>query len=235
MRGADTITGSEFPRIQCRDLSVGYLRKHPVMVDLNAVWEQPGIHLIIGRNGAGKSTLIRTLAGLQKPLSGHVIWGEMQAAQLQARERARWMAFVESTPPRSSEMSVCEALKLVTDDFEQIRHWLERFGSVDWWNTPLETLSDGQLQKVMLVRAILQNTPWILMDEPTAFLDVPSRMEMWMILEELVDEGKRIMLTSHDFHLISNQSKLKSVVAAKDGILIPLDPAEGANSWLLQI
>lgn len=235
MKESDDHLEQKFPSIQSKDLSVGYSFHQPVLVNLNIAWNEPGIHLIIGRNGAGKSTLIRTLAGLQKPISGQVQWGTIRVDQLQSRERARWISFVESAPPRSSEMRVHEALKLVTNKIEHIQQWLERFGSMDWWNVPLVALSDGQLQKVMLIRAILQDTPWILMDEPTAFLDVPSRIEMWKIIEDLVDEGKGILLTSHDFHLVSNHSKLRSVMAAKNRVLHSLAPSDGADSWLLEL
>jgi ABC-type Mn2+/Zn2+ transport system ATPase subunit len=92
-------------------------------------------------------------------------------------------------------------------------------------------LSDGLGQRVMLVRAILQDTPWILLDEPTAFLDVKSRQVMWGQLSALVSQGKRVMVSSHDYHLLEGNLDLRSVTAIRENRLHTLNPTGTFEDW----
>ena len=83
----------------------------------------------------------------------------------------------------------------------------------------------------MLVRAILQDTPWILLDEPTAFLDVKSRQVMWAQLSALVSKGKRVMVSSHDYHLLEGNLDLRSVTVIRENRLHALNPAGTCADW----
>ena len=194
------------------------------------VWSDAGLHALIGANGAGKSTLIRTLAGLQPPIAGSVRFGDADAHGMRPAARAQLVAFVASTPPGASGLTAGEVLQLMAGTDAERRQALERFGDARWWDTRLSELSDGQRQRVMLARAFLQNTPWILLDEPTAFLDAASRRKLFGHLNELAGLGKGIVLTTHDLHLLHGQPALKSVNAlGRQWLELPTDAA--VSDW----
>lgn len=218
-------------QIEASNLSIGYLGHSPVLSGIDHRWHGPGIHLIIGENGSGKSTLIRTLAGLQSPLDGAVLWNTEDASKIAVPNKIRQMAFVESLPPRQSELTVDEALALNEKDERNRKLWLGNFGLEAQRFKSICDLSDGLAQRVMLVRAILQDTPWILMDEPTAFLDVKSRQVMWSHLSKLIDKGCRIMVASHDYHLLEGNFSLQSVTAIREKRLYALNPQGSFADW----
>jgi len=217
--------------IRAANLTVGYSGYPHVLSQIDFQWEGAGIHLIIGGNGSGKSTLIRTLAGLQKQRGGNVFWGNEDVSQISSTRRTAKMAFVQSLPPRQSELTVSEALALSGRKEEQINHWLHMFDLLGTTAKSLCNLSDGLGQRVMLVRAILQDTPWILLDEPTAFLDVKSRQVMWGQLSALVSQGKRVMVSSHDYHLLEGNLDLRSVTAIRENRLHTLNPTGTFEDW----
>ena len=218
-------------KIHAAGLSIGYTGHSPVLTAIDQVWQGPGIHLILGENGSGKSTLIRTLARLQEPLKGVVNWDEENIHSIVAPRKITKMAFVESMPPRQSELTVDEALALNGRSRAEQDLWLHRFDLLSLRSKSISQLSDGLAQRVMLVRAILQETPWILMDEPTAFLDVKSRHVMWSHCSSLVEQGRHIMVSSHDFHLLEHNPHLKSVTAIRDHRLHHLDPMGSFAEW----
>lgn len=218
-------------QIEASSLSIGYLGNPPVLSAIDQRWHGPGIHLIIGENGSGKSTLIRTLAGLQPPLHGAVLWNTEDASKIAVPNKIKQMAFVESVPPRQSELTVDEALALNEKDEKKRKLWLENFGLEAQRFKSICDLSDGLAQRVMLVRAILQDTPWILMDEPTAFLDVKSRQVMWSHLSKLIDKGCHILVASHDYHLLEGNSRLQSVTAIREKRLHTLNPQGSFDDW----
>jgi ABC-type cobalamin/Fe3+-siderophores transport system ATPase subunit len=217
--------------IRASALSVGYFGHPNVLSELSFEWRGKGIHLIIGENGSGKSTLIRTLAGLQNPTAGHAIWDGEDVSFISSPRRILKMAFVQSIPPRQSELTVDEALALNEPNQGKVKDWLCAFGLMQMRHKSLCDLSDGLAQRVMLVRAILQDTPWILLDEPTAFLDVKSRQVMWSQLSALVEQGRHIMVSSHDYHLLEGNPDLISVTAIRSSGLMPLDPAGSFEEW----
>jgi iron complex transport system ATP-binding protein len=190
------------------------------------VWSDAGLHALIGSNGAGKSTLIRTLAGLQPPIAGSVHLGDSDVHRMRPAARAQLVAFVASTPPGGSGLTAGEVLQLMAATDVQRREALERFGDSRWWSVRLSELSDGQRQRVMLARSFLQNTPWILLDEPTAFLDAASRTRLFGHFNELAAQGKGIVLATHDLHLLHGQPALKTVNAlGSQWLEVPTDAA----------
>lgn len=212
-------------------LVLGYSSKHPLNEPFSDRFEGAGIHLVVGRNGAGKSTLIRTLAGLQSPVMGSIKWGERLLSESSAIERGEGMAFMASTPPRTSGLRVSEVLNLMSPSAEFRDRTLKQVGAELWLDRRLSSLSDGQAQRVMLARALLQNTPWIALDEPTAFLDAPSRTALWQTMLSLSTTGVGMILASHDFGFLQGRPELSSVHAmCSDGWKV-LDRLGSAVDW----
>lgn len=214
-------------------LQCGYGRKRPVGPRVSTAWNGQGLHALIGSNGAGKSTLLRTLAGLQPALRGRAELGGRPIAQAGAGERARWFAWVPSTPPRTSGLTVGQTLALIPGTEAEQRRMLATVGEAGWWGQRLSQLSDGQAQRVMLGRALLQNTPWLVLDEPTAFLDARSRTAFHGLLAACCQAPRhlRVMLATHDLHALESHPHLVSVHCVNRTSLATLDVKAGVSQW----
>lgn len=168
---------------------------------------------MLGRNGCGKSTLLRTLAGLQPSVSGyHSLDG------LSAAERSRRVALVLTERVALENTTVHEVVAMgrypYTDflgglrevDEQIVARSLERVGWVEP-SRSFSALSDGERQRVLIAKALAQNTPVILLDEPTAHLDLPSRIALFRLLRSLAhDEGKMVLVSTHELDLASEWS-----------------------------
>lgn len=168
---------------------------------------------MVGRNGSGKSTLLRTLAGIQAPLDGRVTIHGCEVRGIGSRRLARLIAMVFPTAvgTGAGALTVYEATALgrhphtgitghLSDvDRHVIREAIEAVGLSHKADTPLAALSDGLRQKAMIARALAQQTPVIIMDEPTAFLDVPSRHALMDLVAEMAQRhGRTVLLSTHD-------------------------------------
>lgn len=168
---------------------------------------------MVGRNGSGKSTLLRTLAGIQAPLDGRVTIHGCEVRGIGSRRLARLIAMVFPTAvgTGAGALTVYEATALgrhpntgitghLSDvDRHVIREAIEAVGLSHKADTPLAALSDGLRQKAMIARALAQQTPVIIMDEPTAFLDVPSRHALMDLVAEMAHRhGRTVLLSTHD-------------------------------------
>ncbi len=216
-----------------RELQCGYGRKRPVGPRVSATWNRHGLHALIGSNGSGKSTLLRTLAGWQAPLHGQVELGGRSLAQAGAGERAGWFAWVPSTPPRTSGLTVGQTLALIPGTEADQRRMLATVGEAGWWSHRLSQLSDGQAQRVMLGRALLQNTPWLVLDEPTAFLDSRARSAFHQLLAACCQAPRhlRVMLATHDLHALEAHPELQSIRCVQRQVLQELDTTAGVTRW----
>lgn len=181
---------------------------------------QPGtLVLLAGKNGAGKSTLMQILGGLSKPISGSVSINGTLLHTASIETRASLISQVFTHPP---DMPLTTAKEVVFSSrtrflngwaFNTINHdkailnALELCGMKSFADRQFNTLSDGEKQKVMIARALAQDTPVILMDEPLAFLDHPGRREMLTRMKQWCNEmGKIIIFSSHDLELALNNS-----------------------------
>ena len=169
---------------------------------------------LIGANGAGKSTLLRTIAGFQLPLEGTVVLGGDDVRALSPRQRAERMAVVLTDRPDVMCTTVWEMVatgrapftgfwgRLSGKDRSIVTRSLRLVG-IEWMaDRTVASLSDGERQKVMIAKALAQQTPVVLLDEPTAFLDYPSRVEVMQLLLNIAhEEHKTVLLSTHDLDL----------------------------------
>ncbi len=169
---------------------------------------------LIGANGAGKSTLLRTIAGFQLPLEGTVLLGGDDVRALSPRQRAERMAVVLTDRPDVMCTTVWEMVatgrapftgfwgRLSGKDRGIVTRSLRLVG-IEWMaDRTVASLSDGERQKVMIAKALAQQTSVVLLDEPTAFLDYPSRVEVMQLLLNIAhEEHKTVLLSTHDLDL----------------------------------
>ena len=169
---------------------------------------------LIGRNGTGKSTLLRAIAGLGKPLSGGIVVDGRRLEDMTAREIASKISFVSTEEVRITNLKVADVVglgrapytnwigTLAKGDRAKVRESLELVGMAAFAHKAMDTLSDGERQRVMIARALAQDTPIILLDEPTAYLDLPNRYEICLLLRQLAHtQGKSIIFSTHDLNI----------------------------------
>jgi iron complex transport system ATP-binding protein len=169
---------------------------------------------LLGPNGAGKSTLLRTLAGLQSPLDGRLLVDGRDSATLSAQARARKTAIVLTERISGGNLTVGQLAalgrhphtgwsgRLREADRTAIHRALEEAGAWELRERLYDELSDGEKQRVMLARALAQEPAVLLLDEPTAFLDFPRRVETMRVLRDLARERRRaVLLSTHDLDL----------------------------------
>lgn len=199
--------------LQTRGLTIGYTPGHPVLSDLNLSLEAGRIAVLIGGNGSGKSTLLRTIAGSLRPLDGEIMIGGKEMGGIPRRELARRLAIVTTEATMAGGLTVAETVaigrqpytgifgRLSRENREIVARAMADVGIGHKSDAPLSSLSDGERQKVMIARALAQETPLLLMDEPTSFLDVAARIDTMALLRRIVDNsGGRIsiLLSTHD-------------------------------------
>lgn len=186
----------------------------------------PGkFYALIGDNGAGKSTFLKVLAGIWKPTSGKVLW---QGKDLLAQERRTISSTISLVPPNAQiyfEFSVRElvsmgryALETSEGDEEKLKLVLER---VDAWHLrdrAVSQLSSGERQRVYIARSLMSEAPILLLDEPTASLDLRHQHTIWELLESLRQDGRLVIVASHDIHAI--QVRCDQVILLEQGKII---------------
>ena len=166
---------------------------------------------LLGCNGAGKSTLLRTLAGMQPPLSGRLELMGRPLEAYSAHERSKTIGVVLTDRMQAGGLTVYELValgrqpytgffgRLTSADKALVWRALEEVGMAGKARRYVAELSDGERQKAMIAKVLVQECPLILLDEPTAFLDVESRMEVMRLLRKLaVEEHKAVLLSTHD-------------------------------------
>ncbi|MEZ4799903.1 MAG: ABC transporter ATP-binding protein [Flavobacteriales bacterium] len=184
------------------------------LLSINAEIHSGKLTALIGRNGVGKSTLLKTIAGLTPPLSGSVKWNDLALEKLLPSQMATVCSIVFTQRPPVQGLTVYAVLELgrfphhkkeknTEKDQTIIAHFAASMQIEHLLERAIETLSDGEMQKVMIARAFIQETPIILLDEPTAFLDYIAKEEVIALLKEnAIIEDKIVLFSSHDMGLI---------------------------------
>ncbi|HNV49323.1 MAG: ABC transporter ATP-binding protein [Bacteroidales bacterium] len=204
--------------IELNGVDIGYLTGHDksgvLHQDINLELNLGEFVCMIGPNGAGKSTLIRTISGLQKPLKGNILLDNRNIYQTPPAFLARLISVALTAMVEISNASVYDMVaygrspytnffgKLSKHDHVIIEKSLESAGIAHLASRKFDTLSDGERQKVLIAKSLAQETPFIFLDEPTAFLDFPGKVEIMQLLREAAwIHGKSILLITHDINL----------------------------------
>ncbi|KVV15364.1 ABC transporter ATP-binding protein [Flavobacterium sp. TAB 87] len=203
--------------LQTKDLSIGYKTNKSVVIiaeNLNLNLQSGKLISLIGANGIGKSTLLRTLTGIQKPLSGSVLLSGKNILAYKNIELAQNLSVVltEKLPP--SNLSIFELVALgrqpytnwigtlTPEDIEKVNLAMELTQITHLSHKKHYEISDGQLQKVLIARALAQDTPLIVLDEPTTHLDLLHKVSLFKLLKKLTKETqKSILFSTHDVDL----------------------------------
>ena len=204
--------------IELRNLSIGYNEKGK---GIKTIAQGIQAHLcggeltcLLGANGAGKSTLLKTLSAFLTPLEGEILVEGKALKEYTQNERAKLIGVVLTEKPELHHMTVNELVglgrspytgfwgNLSKEDQGIVDEALRMVGMQEMASRQVDTLSDGERQKAMIAKALAQQTPIIFLDEPTAFLDYPSKVETMLLLRQLAhDTGKTIFLSTHDVEL----------------------------------
>lgn len=200
--------------LSAKDLTVGYRKGNstsPVISGLNLSLSRGKLVALIGANGIGKSTLLRTLVGNQPPLEGEVSISGIRIGEISRKDLSLLLGIVNTERTQAGALTVREVVSLgrqpytgflgilSKNDKSIVEKAMQDAGILHKASNFLAELSDGERQKVMIAKALAQCTPIIILDEPTAFLDVASRMETMLLLHNLAHkQNKAVLLSSHD-------------------------------------
>lgn len=203
--------------IRIQNLSIGYVGNNNVNVvakNITATIFSGELTCLLGANGVGKSTLLRTLSAFQPKLEGEIYIEGKEISEFNDKQLSHVISVVLTEKPDIRNMTVEELVglgrspytgfwgTLTQEDKKVVNHSIHLVGIDKLQDRMIQTLSDGERQKVMIAKALAQETPVIYLDEPTAFLDYPSKVEMMQLLFKLSREtDKTIFLSTHDLEL----------------------------------
>lgn len=225
--------------LRTKDLHIGYKDK-AILPPINVSLDEGNLIALIGPNGAGKSTLFKTLTAHIKPISGSIELMGKDLSEYSSKEKAMLIGLVLTERPGDMFLKVYDVVasgrcpytnffgKIEKEDENIIQESLEIVGINHLKDRYFNNLSDGEKQKVMIAKTLAQNTPIIFMDEPTAFIDYPSKIELFSLMKMLTKErNKTIIFSSHDLELLLRYtdniwmiSKGKELVSAKKDDLL---------------
>ena len=169
---------------------------------------------VIGVNGTGKSTLLRAMMGLEKPQSGEITLQGKNIASLKPEKLARNISFVTTDKVRIANLRCKDVValgrapytnwigQLQPENQKRVDDAMQLVGMSGYAEKTMDKMSDGECQRIMIARALAQDTPVILLDEPTAFLDLPNRYELCLLLKKLAQEEKKcVLFSTHDLDI----------------------------------
>ena len=199
--------------IELHDITLGY-GSRTLLERVSATFPAGSFTALLGRNGSGKSTLLRAIASLGKPADGYITIGGRDIRDIGSGERARMVSMVTTERVRVANLACRQVValgrapytdwsgRLRTEDRESVERAMELTGVSAFADKSMDRMSDGECQRIMIARAVAQQTPVILLDEPCAFLDLPARYEMHRLLCRLArEEGKTILFSTHDLDM----------------------------------
>ena len=200
--------------IQLQNISLGYDTKHLLLDKVSATFTCGTTTALIGRNGAGKSTLLRAIIGSEPLKQGAVLINGINILHIAPHQLAQQVAFVTTERIRIANLSCRDVValgrapytnwigRMQPEDETIVMQSLEKVGMASYAFRTMDKMSDGECQRVMIARALAQQTPIILLDEPTSFLDMPNRYDLCRILANLSHEdNKCIIFSTHELDI----------------------------------
>ena len=220
--------------IRLENIKLGYGTR-TLLDGVSTTFERGSLTALLGRNGAGKSTLLRAIAALGRIDGGSIYLCDKNASTIDAEQIARHISFVTTDKVRIANLA-CEDVvalgrapytnwigRLQEVDREIVADALAAVGMSNFARKSMDAMSDGECQRVMIARALAQQTPIILLDEPTAFLDLPTRHEVCALLRRLAhEEGKTIIFSTHDLDIAMAQCDMAAIIDSPNLIHKPI-------------
>lgn len=227
--------------IQFQDISISNSPGKLLVTGLTQTLAPGTLTALIGRNGCGKSTLLRVLAGLQRPSCGKIMLGELNPHKATTTELAASVAVVTTSGVNVRRLTCTEMVsigrsphtgvfgRLNRQDQEIVEQAMEAVGMQDFGKREVSTLSDGETRRIMIARALAQDTPIILLDEPTSFLDVPGRYDVCELLGSLARQRRKtIFYSTHELEPAMKYAD--SIMLIANGKALTLPPEEMRRS-----
>ena len=210
--------------IKLENIKLGY-GSRTLLDGVSTTFERGTLTALLGRNGAGKSTLLRAVAALRRLNGGSIYVGGEELTTLTAEQIAHRISFVTTDKVRIPNLT-CEDVvalgrapytnwigRMQEVDRQIVAEALAAVGMGDFAHKTMDSMSDGECQRVMIARALAQQTPVILLDEPTAFLDLPTRHEVCALLRRLAhEEEKTIIFSTHDLDIAMAQCDMAAII-----------------------
>ena len=221
--------------ISLKDFSIGFSEKM-LLEEVTTSFPASKLTALIGRNGSGKSTLMKAMAGLNEKYKGEILIENKDLRNIPKSTLPSLLSYVNTQRPRMSNLKCFDVVALGRSPFtawhgkirEKDRIIIEDslliVGMENYSNRKINTLSDGECQKIMIARAIAQDTKIILLDEPTSFLDLPSRNELVELLKNLtLQSGKTIIFSTHELDIALKYSDQLALIESPHLINLPKD------------
>jgi iron complex transport system ATP-binding protein len=230
--------------IQFQDLTLGYGSR--ILIEgLSAKVEGGLLTALVGRNGTGKSTLLRAIAGIEKPLQGKIMFDGKELSTLTPALLATMVAYVTTDKVRIANLRCRDVValgrapytnwigRMQEQDEAIVMESMQMVGMESYADKTMDRMSDGECQRIMIARALAQQTPIILLDEPTAFLDMPNRYELCTLLRDLAHkQGKCILFSTHELDIATSLCDAIALIAPPQMHLLPT--AEMTQSGLIE-
>lgn len=230
--------------LSIENLSVAYSGK-TVLRDLNISIPEGKITALIGPNGCGKSTLLKAISGSLKVATGKVRLAGQDLTKLSHKNRARRLSILPQSPLTPEGISVRQLVSfgrnpylsqwggLSTDDLQKVQMALAETGLTDLADRPVDSLSGGQRQRAWIAMVLAQDTQYILLDEPTTYLDLTHQIELMEMMQKMNKNGKTLVVVLHDLNQACRYCD--HLIVMKEGQLIAQDtPHKIFNSTLLK-
>jgi iron complex transport system ATP-binding protein len=199
--------------LRAEHLHFAYPQGQEVLKDVTLSLEPGTVTGLFGPNGCGKSTLLRCLNGALRPASGHIFLGEESITGMTPRQIAQHIAVVPQETPSSIPLTVLQMVLLgryacgnawgaeSSEDQQIAATAMERLGVASLASRPLSQLSGGERQRVVIARALAQQAPILLLDEPNAHLDLAHQLDVYHLARSLAQDGRTVLMICHDLLL----------------------------------
>lgn len=226
------------------NLSIGYVGK-TILNDLNITIAKGKITALIGPNGCGKSTLLKSISGSLKPAKGKVSLAGQDLSKLSHKKRAQQLSILPQSPITPEGISVRQLVScgrnpylshwggLSQQDRDEVQAALVETGLCDLADRTVDSLSGGQCQRVWIAMVLAQDTDYILLDEPTTYLDLTYQIELMEMMQKMNRQGKTLVVVLHDLNQACRYCD-HLVVMKKGEIVAQDEPHKIFNSKLLK-